>query len=165
MEARLQSPSSLGELRPFTWRGFMLALVMSSVIMFFFGLVMDNTLRLFGVGISPWKDALWDCVMATFFGSLIAPIFWRLGLCTFPQYLLGAFALVVPITICSALVLSQFHDVRIVVPGLDAVSFPNQSFAISAYVRLIRAVIYVPVYLASFYWIYHIALRMAPKGR
>jgi hypothetical protein len=151
-------------IRPFTWPGFLGSLFVSAMIMFAFGLLTDNSLRLFGIGISAWKDALWDCVMALFFGSIVAPLFWRIGLVTFPQYLLGAFALVVPMTIVSALVLSRFHDVSIDVPGIDAAAFPNQSFAISAYVRLIRAVIYVPVFLASFYWIYHLALGMAPKG-
>jgi hypothetical protein len=149
---------------PFTWQGFLAALFLSSVAMFFFGLAMDNALRLFGIGISAWQDALWDSCMAFFFGSFVAPLFWRIGLITFPQYLLGAFALVVPITIISVLALSRFHDVRVEVPGIDALSFPDQSFAISAYVRLIRAVIYVPFFLGVFYFIYHVLIGMAPKG-
>ena len=155
---------SVETMRPFTWPALLGSLFVSAMIMFAFGLLMDNTLRLFGIGISAWKDSLWDCFMAFCCGSIVAPVFWRIGLVTFPQYLLGAFALVVPITIVSAIVLSRFHDVSIDVPGIDAAAFPNQSFAISAYVRLIRAVIYVPVFLACFYWIYHVFLGRAPMG-
>lgn len=147
-------------LQPFRWPVFFVSLMASSLVMFLFGLLMDNTLRIFGVGISSWFDSLWDACLGTFFGAIVAPIFWRIGLVTFPQYLLGAFTLVVPITLLSVIVLSQFHNVEIEVPGIASDAYPNQLIAISAYVRLFRAMIFVPVYLAFFYWIFHISFAM-----
>lgn len=150
-------------MQPFQWPVFLLSLVLGAFVMFMFGLAIDNVLRIFGVGISAWFDAFWDAFVTVFFGAFVAPIFWRIGLVTFPQYLLGALALVVPISIISVLVLSRFHNVGIDVPGIDSDVFPNRFFAVTAYVRLIRAMIDVPVFLAAFYWIYHIAFGMAPK--
>ncbi|WP_419914541.1 hypothetical protein [Hoeflea sp.] len=149
--------------QPFQWSGFFLSLFGASTVMFLFGLLMDNTLRAFGIGISSWFDSLWESFLGTFFGSFIAPIFWRIGLITFPQYLLGAFALVVPITILSVLFLSQFRDVGISVPGIDSELHPNQHFATTAYIRLFRAMLFVPVYLAFFYWMFHVSLGMKPR--
>lgn len=157
---RLRRPT---DPNPFQWSAFIASLLFSAFLMFLFGLVMDNSLRIFGVGISAWIDAMWDSSMAAIFGFLVAPIFWRIGLVTFPQYLLGAFALMVPITILSVLILSRFHDVGVEVAGIDTESFPNQYFAITAYVRLIRAMIFVPFFLAAFYWWFHVAFGMAPK--
>ena len=151
--------------QPFRWPGFFLSLFASSIVMFMFGLMMDNTLRAFGIGISSWFVSLWDSFLGSFFGSFIAPIFWRLGLVTFPQYLLGASALVVPITILSVLVLSQFHDVGINVPGIDSELHPNQHFATTAYIRLFRSMLFVPVYLAFFYWMFHVSFGMKPRRR
>ena len=158
---RLRKPE---QLQPFRWPVFLTSLVIGATVMFVFGLAMDNALRVFGVGISSWFDAFWDSFITIFFGAVIAPIFWRVGLVTFPQYLLGALALVVPISIISVLILSNFHDVGIEVPGIDSEAFPNRFLAVTAYVRLIRAMIFVPVFLASFYWIYHVFFGMAPRG-
>lgn len=151
--------------QPFRWPAFFISLLASSVVMFLFGLMLDNTLRAFGVGISGWFDSLWDSFLGTFFGSFVAPIFWRIGLVTFPQYLLGASALVVPITILSVLVLSQFHNVWIEVPGISSEAHPNQYFATTAYIRLFRAMLFVPVYLAFFYWMFHVSFGMEPRQR
>lgn len=159
---RLRKPK---DLQPFKWSGFFLSLCASSFVMFLFGLMLDNSLRAFGIGISGWIDSLWDSFMGTFFGSFIAPIFWRMGLLTFPQYLLGASALVVPITILSVLVLSQFHEVGIYVPGIDSELHRNQYLATTAYIRLFRSMLFVPVYLAFFYWIFHVSLGMKPRQR
>lgn len=158
---RLKKPA---ELQAFRWPVFLFSLFVSAFVMFLFGLTMDNTLRLFGIGISPWFDSLWDSFLGVFFASFIAPLFWRIGLVTFPQYLLGAFALAAPITIISVLVLSRFYDVSVDVPGINSAAFPDQSFAISAYVRLIRAVVFIPVFLWVFYWVFHIYFGMAPKS-
>ena len=131
--------------------------------MFGFGLIVDNLLRAFGIGISGWFDSLWDSILASFCGFIVAPIFWRIGLVTLPQYLLGAFALVVPITLVSILILSQFHNVGIEMPGINHQSHPNQYVALTAYIRLFRSMIFTPVYLACFYWMFHVALGMKTK--
>lgn len=158
---RLKRPT---EMQSFRWSIFLFSLFVSASVMFLFGLAMDNTLRLFGIGISSWFDSLWDSFLGVFFATFIAPVFWRIGLVTFPQYLLGAFALAAPITIISVLVLSRFYNVSIEVPGINSAAFPDQSFAVSAYVRLIRAVIFIPVFLWVFYWVFHICFGMAPKS-
>ena len=159
---RLKKPKVL---QPFKWAGFFISLFGASIAMFLFGVLMDNTLRAFGIGISSWFDAAWESFLGSFFGAFVAPIFWRIGLVTFPQYLLGAFALMVPITILSVLVLSRFHDVGIDVPGIDFETHPNQYFATSAYIRLFRSMLFVIVYLATFYWIFHILIGMEPRRR
>lgn len=133
--------------------------------MFLFGLAMDNSLRIFGIEISAWVDALWDSFMVIVFGSFMGPVFWRIGLVTFPQYLLGALALVVPISAISVLLLSRFYNVGIEIPGIDSDDFPNRFIAVTAYVRLMRAMVSVPVFLGAFYWIYHVSFGMAPKRR
>ena len=157
---RMRKPDKLQEFR---WLTLLRALIISASIMFVFGLVMDNTLRLFGVGISAWLDALWDSLLAIFCGFFLAPVFWRIGLVTFSQYMLGAFALVVPIAGTSFAVLSQFYNVWIEVPGIDSAAYPDQHIAITAYVRLIRAMVFVPIFLAAFYWVFHIVFAMAPR--
>lgn len=149
--------------QPFRWSILFVSLVLSCTVMFLFGLLMDNLLRMFGVGVSAWFDSLWDSLLTVACGMVFAPVFWRIGLVTFPQYLLGAFTLVVPISLASVLVLSQFHDVGIGVPGIDADAFPSQHIAITAYVRLIRAMLFVPVFLSVFYWMFHVAFGMSPR--
>lgn len=159
---RLRKPETP---QPFRWPVFFISLIASSVAMFLFGLAMDNTLRAFGIGISSWFDSLWESFLGILFGSFVAPIFWRIGLGTFPQYLLGASALVIPISILGVLVLSQFHDVGISVPGIDPAIHSTQYIATSAYIRLFRSMIFVPVYLGAFYWIFHISFGMEPRQR
>lgn len=159
---RLRKPEML---LPFRWPAFLISLFASFVAMFLFALVMDNTLRAFGIGISNWFDSLWDSALATVCSFFIAPIFWRIGLVTLPQYLLGASALVIPTTIISVLILSQFHDVGISVPGIDSQTHTTQYLAISAYIRLFRSILCVPVYLGVFYWMFHISFGMDPRWK
>ena len=159
---RFRKPETM---QPFRWPAFLISLFASFVAMLLFALVMDNTLRAFGIGISNWFDSLWDSALATVCSFFVAPIFWRIGLVTLPQYLLGASALVIPTTILSVLILSQFHDVGISVPGIDSQTHTTQYVATSAYIRLFRSILCVPIYLGVFYWVFHISFGMAPMRK
>lgn len=149
--------------RPFQWDIFIACLGVSGLAVFICGLLMDNMLRLFDIGISPWRDALLSGFFSFLFSIPIAPALWRLGLVTLPQYLLGAMAVFVPLTILSTIVVSPSHDIMIKVPGFDDDAPANQLWALTAYIRLARSAIFVPVFLFTFWFSYHYLCNMDPK--
>ena len=154
---------NLSAKRPFRWSIFIACLAASGVTVSFCGILIDNLLRMFDVGISPWQDAFWSGVFAFLFSIPIAPALWRLGLVTLPQYLLGAMAVFVPLTIVSTIIMSQSYDIMIRVPGVDEDAPANQVWALTAYIRLARSAIFVPVFLFTFWFTYHDLCNMAPK--
>lgn len=151
------------EKRPFRWPTFIACLAASGLTVTFCGILIDNLMRMFDIGISPWRDALWSGVFAFLFSIPIAPALWRLGLVTLPQYLLGAMAVFVPLTIVSTIIMSQSYDIMIRVPGFDEDVPANQVWALTAYIRLLRSAIFVPVFLFTFWFTYHYLCNMAPK--
>src|SRR5262245_11857870 len=121
--------------RPFCWDYFMICILSGGVAVFFSGLLIDNVLQMFNIGISSWKEALWSAVFSVIFSGPIAPVFWRFGLVSLPQYLLGATGLFVPLTILSALIMYFFYDIRITAPDFDSDAIASQVWALTAYVR------------------------------
>ena len=148
---------------PFTWGSFLLALGAAGLACLAFGLVMDNALRQFGVGVSPWADAAWDASLATLCSLPLALAFWRVGLVTLPHYLMGAAVLLGPLTIASAAALALFRDVAIPVPGIEGGGDDMRIYAATIYVRLVRGCLFAGVFLITFYLVYHRWLGRAPR--
>ena len=149
--------------QPFRWDIFLLCLTAGGVAIFIVGIVFDNLLHIFDVSISSWREALWSAVFGVLFSIPIAPMLWRLGLVTLPQYLLGAMAVFVPLTILSALLMSGFYDIKITVPDFDNDAAASQVWALTAYIRLARSAIFVPVFLITFWFTYHRVFKMEPR--
>lgn len=150
------------ERRAFTWRGYTSALAFAAVVLFVVGVALDAMLRATGIGISIWFDAFWSAVVGFGASFFVARMFWRLGLKTLPQYMIGAFAVMAPISILSFIPLTQIFGAAITVPWITDDASPHHAVAMTVYIRFARAVILVPIFLAAFYWFYHIRLRMEP---
>lgn len=159
---KLVQPQDTGA-QPFRPGTYLACLGVSALAVFGAGLVVDNGLRMFDVGISPWREAMWSAIFSFLFSVPIAPILWRLGLVTLPQYLLGAMAVVVPLTILSALAMSQFYDIMIRVPGFDDDTPVSQVWVLTAYIRLARSALYVPIFLFTFWYSFHRVCNMAAR--
>lgn len=148
--------------RPFTWAGFVMALAVAGLAQFAVALGLDAALRQAGLALHPWRDAAWSVLVGGISSFFIAPVFWRMGLVNLPQYLIGAFAVMAPITVLSFVLLASVDRGLIAAPWAAA-HLPGHAIALTAYVRLIRAVVLVPVWLGAFYWVYHVRLNMAPR--
>jgi len=158
-------PDNPATRRPYTRRGFVLALLFAGGVLFFVGLVLDVALRLGGIGVSVWIEAFWSATLGTICSYFIAPMFWRMGLVTLPQYMVGAFAVMSPIAILSFIPLSQLIGPQVEMPWLDPDAPADHAIALTIYLRLARAAVLVPIYLVAFYWFYHVHLGMAPRQR
>lgn len=149
--------------RPFTQRGYITALVFAGICLFVFGLAFDAVLRAFGIGVAPWFEAFWSAVVGVIVSYPVARVFWRMGLVTYPQYLIGAFTIMAPIALLSFLPVMLLYGTTIEMPWAGVIIPQEQAIALTIYVRLARAVLLVPVFLAAFTWFYHVHLRMEPK--
>ena len=145
---------------PFRWDIFVLSLAISGFATFIAALVMDNTLIQFYLIISPWRDAMWSAIFATICSFFVAPIIWKIGLVTFPQYLLAAMAVFVPLTVLSTLLMGLHYDIIISI-SKDIVDLPeNQKWVLTAYIRLARSAVLIPVYLLVFWYVFHRVFKM-----
>ena len=118
--------------------------------------ILDNTLRYFGIEIHPWKEAVFSGLAGIFFSSLFVPVLWKLGLITVPQYILGALGVFVPATLISLAVIYHFHPIIIDIAGLDFDSTDDsKAWAISIYIRILRSAVLFPIYIFAFWLIYH----------
>lgn len=151
------------DLRPYEHRGYVAALLFAGGVLFVFGLIFDAVLRGFGIGVAPWFEAFWSALVGVTVSYFVARLFWRMGLVTLPQYLVGAFAIMAPIALLSFLPVIRLFGSTIEMPWLEADVSQHHAIALTVYVRLARAVILVPIYLTAFYWFYHIHLRMRPE--
>lgn len=149
--------------RPFRWDCFMACILSGGVAVFITGILIDNILQMFNIGISSWQEAAWSGIFSVIFSAPIAHVFWRFGLVSLPQYLLGATGLFVPLTILSALLMTLFWDIRITAPDFDGNALPSQVWALTAYVRIARSAFFVPVYLLTFWFMFHRVCRMKPR--
>lgn len=148
---------------PFGMRGYIAALSFAGVVLFIFGLALDALLRLMGIGVVLGIEAFWSAFLGTVCSFFIARLFWRMGLVTLPQYMVGAFAVMTPIAIISFVPLSQLIGAQVDMPWLGQDVSDDHAIALTVYLRLGRAAVLVPIYLMAFYWYYHIHLWMAPK--
>lgn len=149
--------------RPFRWDCFLICMATGGVAVFVSGVLMDNILQMFDIGITSWQEALWSAVFSVIFSVPIAPIFWRFGLISLPQYLLGATGLFVPLTMVSVAIMNIFHDVRITAPDFNSDALASQVWALTAYVRIARSAVFVPVFLLTFWFMFHRVCRMKPR--
>lgn len=150
---------------PFRWSGFITALCFAGCVQFVAAVGIDAILRGFGIALHPWCDAACSVAVAATASFFVARLFWRLGLVTLGQYMVGAFCLICPITVVLFLMLYMQDRALFQAAALDPDVAWHQAIGLSAYVRLIRATVLAPVFLAAFYWFYHVALGMAPRTR
>ncbi len=151
--------------RDFRWREFISSHVFASLAVFLIALVLDNTLRAFGVDISSWREALYSGLSGLLVATPFSLLLWRVGLVTGPQYLLGGLGLFVPVTILSILAISQVDNILIYLPIEDGVESEfSQVLASTAYVRLARSALLFPAYIAVFWFSYHVHYQMLPKS-
>jgi hypothetical protein len=147
--------------KPFRWPHYLTSHLVCSLAVLAVGLVLDNILRAFGIGISPWKDAMYSALSGFFIASPLVPLLWRVGLVTGPQYVLGGLSVFVPATLLSVLVISQFDSILVAVPGFEGMEGDSQVWATTAYVRIARSAILFPVYIFFFWLIFHRLFGMA----
>jgi len=147
--------------RPFRWPQYLTSHLVSSLAILAVGLVLDNMLRAFGIGISPWKDAVYSALSGFIIASPLVPLLWRVGLVTGPQYVLGGLSVFVPATLLSVLVISQFDSILVMVPGFEGHADDSQLWATTAYVRIARSAILFPVYILVFWLVFHRMFAMA----
>ncbi len=117
-------------------------------------LALDALLREFGIAIHPWKEAVAAGLGGLIFASLLVPVLWHLKLLTLSQYLLGASILILPTTLAVMIAVSFFDSALV-----DTFLNPNgdrKEFALAIYVRLVRSIVLVPVYIATFFLVYHL---------
>lgn len=139
----------------FEWRPFLLTQLPCGLFTTLCALLLDNTLRQYGVGIHPWREAVISGAAGIFFSSLFVPILWRLGLVTVPQYLLGAVGLFVPATLLSLLVVHFFQPILIDIAGFEFAAGDSRAWAMAVYIRISRSVVLFPTYVFAFWFIYH----------
>lgn len=144
-------------------RGYVSALCFAGLVLFLIGLGFDSVLRAFGIGIAPWFEAFWSAFVGVVVSFFVARLFWRMGLVTFPQYMLGAFTIMAPIAILSFIPVAQLFGNTIALPWLSETASDHHAIALTIYIRLARAVILVPVFLGAFTWFYHVHLGMEPE--
>ena len=149
--------------RPFRWDCFLICMATAGLAVFVSGVLMDNILQMFDIGIASWQEALWSAVFSVMFSIPIAQVFWRFGLISLPQYLLGATGLFVPLTMASVAIMNIFYDVRITAPDFNSDALASQVWALTAYVRIARSAVFVPVFLLTFWFMFHRVCRMRPR--
>jgi hypothetical protein len=161
-ETRKDAASRAGETRDFRFDWFAVCLTAGGLAVFLSGVVIDNILQMFDIAIASWQEAGWSAIFGTIFAAAVAPFFWRFGLVTLPQYLLGATGLFVPLTMLSVAVMNFFWDVRITGPDFGGDAMPSQVWALTAYVRIARSAVFMPVFLLTFWFMFHRVYKMKP---
>ncbi|MCI4664138.1 MAG: hypothetical protein MRY74_05395 [Neomegalonema sp.] len=120
-------------------------------------LLVDTCLRAIEIPIHPWKDAFLTGVAAFTFSSLLVPLLWRMGLRTLPQYMLGAVAIFAPATLLSLAIIAVFDADSILIKFTDIEGEEEDSYywALTAYIRIARSAVLLPVYVTIFCAVYH----------
>jgi hypothetical protein len=144
--------------KPFSLTLFLAVQPVCGVVSFVFAVFLDNALRTIGIDIHPWKEALTAALGGVFFLTTCAPLAWRLGLITLPQYFLAAVWLFMPATIIWLAVGNLFTPIAIDMAQYPADLPDNKVWAISTYIRIVRSAIISPVYILSFWFFYHYLL-------
>ncbi len=147
------------EIKPFSIWVFLAVQPVCALIQFAVGIGLDNTLRELGVNIHPWKEAFYAALGGIFFMTTCAPLAWRVGLVTIPQYFLAAMALLMPATIIWLFLFSPFSPIQFEVAHLDVAADDSRALAMSIYIRIARSTILSPVYVLTFWYLYHHILR------
>lgn len=148
--------------RPFEWPHYVATHLICSAALLLAALALDTILRAFGVGISPWKDAVYSALSGFVIATPLVPVLWRVGLVTGPHYVLGGLGVFVPATLLSVLVISRFDSILVQIPGLDLSEGDSQLWATTAYVRIARSAILFPVYIFIFWLVFHRVFNMRP---
>lgn len=150
--------------RPYEFRPFAIGVVAGGLAVFAVGLVLDRILISFGVELSPWRDAAWSGAFGVIFGGPGILAVWRIGVVTLRQYILAALILFAPLTVLSLLALAAFEDVVIAAPWAAGGEISAHDLAYTAYVRIARSAVFMPFFIAGFYFVYHRWFGCAPRA-
>ena len=145
-------------IKPFSVYIFLAVQPVCALVQFIVGLGIDNSLRELGVDIHPWKEAFYAALGGIFFMSTCTPISWRLGLVTLPQYFLAAIAMFMPATIIWLFLFSPIAPIQFEITELNARIDEGRTLAMSVYIRISRSLVLTPVYVLTFWYLYHYLL-------
>ena len=144
-----------GKRKPFSIHWFLAVQPACAVVSFICAITLDNTLRIVGVEVHPWKDALTAALGGVFFMTTCAPLAWRVGLTTLPQYFLAAISLFMPATIIWLLVTTMITPIQIDMTAVSPDLTETRMWAMSIYIRIVRSAILSPAYIFAFWFFYH----------
>lgn len=140
-----------------------MALGLTAAVQLAAALAIDTALRACGVDLHPWRDAVGTVLCALPLTICVPLVSWRMGLITLRQYLAGGFAITAPVLTLVFVMLIAADHALIAPAWLPRQEIPPD-IARTAYFRLIRAAVLVPIWLTAFHWAYHIHLQMIPQG-
>lgn len=160
---RTDQPDALGDGRPFGWRPFILASVLAGVGCSLSAVALDTVLIRYGVPLTPFWDAFFSGFFGIVFGMPGFLLVWRLGVVTLQQYILCSLILLSPLTILSLFFVSITQDVVLQAPWDSEVTISAHDLAYTGYVRILRSLFLVPIFLFIFTLMYHRYYGCGPK--